>query len=121
MQKARAGDACFARSRRMLIQHTLLEVWLARAIVYWCWCPQAASKSLHDAAEALGLRFKTLDKKAEKAQIQALREDLKVQLAAQSDPAAALSLVVPLLVIQVPLVPASELTCTQLTSAISTA
>lgn len=52
-------------------------------------------------AEAVGLRLKNLDKKAEKAQTQSLREDLKTQLADQTDPAAALSLVVPLLVIQV--------------------
>lgn len=60
-----------------------------------------AYKALQDTAEAVGLRLKNLDKKAEKAQIQSLREDLKSQLADQTDPAAALSLVVPLLVIQV--------------------
>ena len=60
-----------------------------------------AYKALQNTAEAVGLRLKTLDKKTEKAQTQSLREDLKSQLADQTDPAAALSLVVPLLVIQV--------------------
>ena len=68
---------------------------------------QAAYKSLQDTAEAVGLRLKAIDKKTEKAQTQSLREDLESQLADQTDPAAALSVVVPLLVIQV--VPAANI------------
>lgn len=62
---------------------------------------QEAHKSLQSAAEALGLRLKPLDKKAEKALVQSQQEDLRAQLAGQADSAAALSLVVPLLVMQV--------------------
>lgn len=62
---------------------------------------QAAYKALQDTAESVGLRLKSTDKKAEKALTQSLREDLESQLADQADPAAALSLVVPLLVMQV--------------------
>lgn len=62
---------------------------------------QAAQQSIQAAAEAVGLRLKPLDKKAEKALVQAQQDDLKAQLADQTDPAAVLSLVVPLLVMQV--------------------
>ena len=47
------------------------------------------------------MHLKPLDKKAEKALVQAQQDDLQSQLADQSDPAAVLSLVVPLLVMQV--------------------
>ena len=62
---------------------------------------QSAQQSIQGVAEAIGLRLKPLDKKAEKALVQAQQEDLKRQLAEEGDPAAALSLVVPLLVMQV--------------------
>lgn len=64
-------------------------------------CLQAAYQALQDTAEAVGLRLKSMDKKTEKTQTQSFREDLKSQLADQTDAAAALSLVVPLLVVQV--------------------
>ena len=64
-------------------------------------CSQTAQQLLQAAAEAVGLRLKPLDKKAEKALVQAQQDDLQSQLADQSDPAAVLSLVVPLLVMQV--------------------
>ena len=66
-----------------------------------CHLLQTAQESLQSAAEAVGLRLKLLDKKAEKALAQAQQDDLKAQLADQTDPAAVLSLVVPLLVMQV--------------------
>ena len=66
-----------------------------------CHILQTAQESLQAAAEAVGLRLKPLDKKAEKALAQAQQDDLKAQLADQTDPAAVLSLVVPLLVMQV--------------------
>lgn len=47
------------------------------------------------------MRFKPLDKKAERALVQVQLDDLRAQLADQTDPAAALSLVVPVLVMQV--------------------
>ena len=62
---------------------------------------QNAQQAIQAAAEAVGLRLKPLDKKAEKALAQAQPEDLKAQLADETDPAAVLSLVVPLLVMQV--------------------
>ncbi len=62
---------------------------------------QSAQQSIQSVAEAVGLRLKPLDKKAEKALVQAQQQDLKAQLAKQMDPAAALSLAVPLLVMQV--------------------
>lgn len=67
---------------------------------------QSAEKSIQSVAEAVGLRLKPLDKKAEKALVQAQQQDLKAQLAEQTDPAAALSLAVPLLVMQVNVMPA---------------
>lgn len=66
-----------------------------------CRILQNAQESLQAAAEAIGLRLKPLDKKAEKALAQSQQDDLKAQLANQTDPAAVLSLVVPLLVMQV--------------------
>lgn len=66
-----------------------------------CACLQEAQALLQAAADGLGLRLKPLDKKAERALVQAQQEDLRAQLAEQADPAAALSLVVPLLVMQV--------------------
>lgn len=62
---------------------------------------QDAAKTIQAAAENLGLRLKLLDKRAEKALVQAQQKDLQGQLADQTDPAAALSLVVPLLVMKV--------------------
>ena len=62
---------------------------------------QSAQQSIQSVIEAVGLRLKPLDKKAEKALVQAQQQDLKAQLAEQNDPAAALSLAVPLLVMQV--------------------
>ena len=70
---------------------------------------QEAQKLVQAAAEALGLRLKALDKKAEKALVQAQQQDLRAQLADETDPAAALSLVVPLLVMQVLLLMSSAL------------
>ena len=66
-----------------------------------CHILQKAQEPLQAAAEAVGLRLRPLDKKAEKALAQAQQDDLTAQLADQSDPAAVLSLVVPLLVMQV--------------------
>lgn len=71
-----------------------------------CHILQNAQESLQAAAEAVGLRLKHLDKKAEKALAQSQQDDLKAQLANQTDPAAVLSLVVPLLVMQVRFCPA---------------
>lgn len=62
---------------------------------------QSAQQALQAAAEAVGLRLKPLDRKAERALVQAQQDDLQAQLADQTDPAAVLSLVVPLLVMQV--------------------
>lgn len=62
---------------------------------------QSAQQATQAAAEAVGLRLKPLDKKAEKALVQAQQDDLQAQLADHTDPAAVLSLVVPLLVMQV--------------------
>ncbi len=47
------------------------------------------------------MRLKPLDKKAERALVQVQLDDLTAQLADQTDPATALSLVVPVLVMQV--------------------
>ena len=66
-----------------------------------CYVVQNAQESLQAAAEAVGLRLKPLDKKAELALAQAQQDDLKAQLADETAPAAVLSLVVPLLVMQV--------------------
>lgn len=66
-----------------------------------CHILQKAQEPLQAAAEAVGLRLRPLDKKAEKTLAQAQQDDLTAQLADQSDPAAVLSLVVPLLVMQV--------------------
>lgn len=66
-----------------------------------CHILQKAQEPLQAAAEAVGLRLRPLDKKAEKALARAQQDDLTAQLADQSDPAAVLSLVVPLLVMQV--------------------
>lgn len=62
---------------------------------------QDAEKSILAAAESLGIRLKPLDKKAERALVQVQLDDLRAQLADQADPATALSLVVPVLVMQV--------------------
>ncbi len=62
---------------------------------------QDAEKSILAAAESLGMRLKPLDKKAERALVQVQLDDLRAQLADQMDPAIALSLVVPVLVMQV--------------------
>ena len=62
---------------------------------------QDAEKSILAAAESLGMRLKLLDRKAERALVQVQLDDLTAQLADQTDPAAALSLVVPVLVMQV--------------------
>ncbi|KAL0031439.1 hypothetical protein WJX77_000485 [Trebouxia sp. C0004] len=62
---------------------------------------QDAEKSILAAAESLGMRLKPLDKKAERALVQMQLDDLTAQLADQMDPATALSLVVPVLVMQV--------------------
>ncbi|DBB10622.1 TPA: hypothetical protein ACH3X3_007133 [Trebouxia sp. C0006] len=62
---------------------------------------QDAEKSILAAAESLGMRLKPLDRKAERALVQVQLDDLTAQLADQTDPAAALSLVVPVLVMQV--------------------
>lgn len=66
-----------------------------------CCVMQNAQELLQAAAEAMGLRLKPLDKKAELALAQAQQDDLKAQLADETAPAAVLSLVVPLLVMQV--------------------
>lgn len=66
-----------------------------------CYGVQNAQESLQAAAEAMGLRLKPLDKKAELASAKAQQDDLKAQLADETAPAAVLSLVVPLLVMQV--------------------
>ena len=58
-------------------------------------------RALEEAAEAAGIRLKPLDKKAEKAALASQRAALRGQLQCEQDPATALSLVVPLLVIQV--------------------
>lgn len=47
------------------------------------------------------MRLKPLEKKAEKAALASQRAALKAQLQSEQDPATALSLAVPLLVIQV--------------------
>ena len=57
--------------------------------------------NLEEAAEASGLRIRRLDKKSERTVLQAHRTTLEGRLALESDPAAALSLVIPLLVAQV--------------------
>ena len=62
---------------------------------------QALVRALDEAAEAAGLRLKPLDRKAEKAALASQRAALKTQLQGEQDPAAALSLAVPLLVMQV--------------------
>lgn len=62
---------------------------------------QALVRALEEAAEAAGLRLKPLDRKAEKAALASQRAALKTQLQGEQDPAAALSLAVPLLVMQV--------------------
>ena len=70
----------------------------------WCHMSTAlqdAEKSILAAAESLGMRLKPLDKKAERALVQVQLDDLRAQLADQTDPATALSLVVPVLVMQV--------------------
>ncbi|KAA6426767.1 MAG: hypothetical protein FRX49_03092 [Trebouxia sp. A1-2] len=62
---------------------------------------QDAEKSIQAAAESLGMRLKPLDKKVERGLVQVQLDDLSRQLADQMDPATALSLVVPILVMQV--------------------
>lgn len=57
--------------------------------------------AVEDAAGAAGLRLRPLDKKGEKAALQALRQALQVQLSQTEDPATALALAVPLLFMQV--------------------
>ena len=83
-------DVC---SRQNLQRHTALRV-----LAYAC---QELLHALEEAAGAAGVRLKPLDKKAERAALQALRSALQAQLKQEEDPAAALSLAVPLLALQV--------------------
>lgn len=56
---------------------------------------------MEEAASAAGVRLRSLDKKAEKAALQVQRQALQANLSQESDPAAALSLAVPLFIMQV--------------------
>ncbi|BDA42327.1 E3 UFM1-protein ligase 1 homolog [Coccomyxa sp. Obi] len=58
-------------------------------------------RAVEEAASAAGVRLRPLDKKAEKAALQVQRQALQANLSQESDPAVALSLAVPLLVMQV--------------------
>ena len=58
-------------------------------------------KAVEEAASAAGVRLRPLDKKAEKAAVQVQRQALQDTLNHETDPATALSLAVPLLVMQV--------------------
>ncbi len=58
-------------------------------------------RAVEEAASCAGVRLRLLDKKAEKAALQVQRQALQANLSQESDPAAALSLAVPLLVMQV--------------------
>jgi hypothetical protein len=62
---------------------------------------QEVHAAVEEAAEAAGLRPRRLDKKLERQLVHQHRKALEAQLAREADPAAALSLVVPLLVAQV--------------------
>ena len=59
---------------------------------------QALISVLEEAAGEAGVRLKRLDRKSEKAALQAEQQALDKQLQAGQDPAAVLSLAVPLLV-----------------------
>ena len=61
-------------------------------------CVQALILVLEEAAGEAGVRLKRLDKKDEKAALQAEQQALDKQLQTEQDPAAELSLAVPLLV-----------------------
>ena len=63
-----------------------------------CLHAQALMAALEEAADQAGARLKPLDRKGEKAALQAERQALEQQLAAGEDAATALSLAVPLLV-----------------------
>ncbi len=58
-------------------------------------------RAVEEAASAAGVRLRPLDKKAERAALQPQRQALQAKLEQESDPATALSLAVPLLVMQV--------------------
>lgn len=61
---------------------------------------QAACDALLKACTAAGLQLRKMDKRAEKALVQEHRAALREQLGAVSEPAEALTLIVPLLIAQ---------------------
>ncbi len=58
-------------------------------------------RAVEEAASSAGVRLRPLDKKAERAALQVQRQALQANLSQETDPAAALSLAVPLFVMQV--------------------
>lgn len=87
-----------------MLQSFFLKVWSRSLNLDCClhrslW--QDLVKALDEAASAAGLRLRALDKKAERAALQAQRQALQASISQESDPATALSQTVPLLVLQV--------------------
>ena len=63
-------------------------------------CLQLGWEALQEAASMAGLQLRKLDKKAEKALVLEQKASLSERLSSEDDPAAALSLAVPLFVAQ---------------------
>lgn len=72
---------------------------------------QVAWEALQEEAKTAGLPLQKLDKKAEKALLQEHKAALRERLSSQDEPAEALSLVVPLLVVQVCILSSMSSTC----------
>ena len=62
---------------------------------------QDALSAVEALAEASGSRLRKLDRKAERALVSLQAQALRSQLARENDPAAALSLIIPMLIAQV--------------------